>query len=289
MPNLSIGMFFKASSCSTRTPTVMLGSGYDGSQEELYHSACVEILKRGLNCVTYEGPGQPTVRRQQNIGFIPDWWTAASPVVDYLETRPDVDMTRLALVGISFGGTLAPIAAARDSRYSAVIAIDGLPDLQEALEEEIPTELIQPFTAGNKSEFDVIMNSYRSNSSQDSSLRWLIDQGLWAFNTTSPYEWFYELGNINMSAAAVANITKPVFVAKGQDDLLTLNQPELADVMFINNRTNGAALTTYHQFNTSLGAGEHCSLGAESQLWQVVLEWLSEVWGGLAYTNGLAE
>lgn len=195
-------------------------------------------------------------------------------------------MTRLGLVGISFGGTLAPLAASHDNRYSAVIAIDGLHSLRDALAEQFGPEIVGPFTAGNKSEFDLIVNSIRTNSSYDSSLRWILDQSLWAFDTTSPYDWFYRLGNVNMSAAAVSNITAPVFVAKGQDDTSTLNQPEIAYAMLVNNRTNGAALTTYHQFNTSLGAGEHCSIGAEAQLWQVVMDWLSGVWGGFAYTNG---
>jgi dienelactone hydrolase len=60
------------------------------------------------------------VRRRQHIGFIPDWWTSASPVVDYLETRSDVDIKKLALTGVSFGGILAPLAASRDKRYSAL-------------------------------------------------------------------------------------------------------------------------------------------------------------------------
>lgn len=88
------------------------------------------MLERGLNVVTYEGPGQPTVRRQQNIGFIPDWWNVLTPVVDYLESRPDVDMSKLALVGISFGGILAPRAASREHRISAVLAIDGFHSFQ---------------------------------------------------------------------------------------------------------------------------------------------------------------
>jgi hypothetical protein len=66
----AIGVFYKARNSNASTPTILAGSGYDGSQEELYHSLCVEVLKRGVNCVTYEGPGQPTVRREQNIGFV---------------------------------------------------------------------------------------------------------------------------------------------------------------------------------------------------------------------------
>jgi pimeloyl-ACP methyl ester carboxylesterase len=279
------GIFFKASASNALTPTIMVGNGYDGSQEESYHMACVEILKRGVNCVTYEGPGQPTVRRNQNLGFIPDWWTAATPVVDYLSTRPDVDISRLALVGISFGGTLAPRAASHDHRYSAVVSLDGLYSLQEALEEQIPKEITQYFNPKNATIFDEILNSIRLNTSYPTDLRWIIDQGLFAFNTTSPYDWFARLGNITMGPDIVKDLPMPVFVAKGQDDNSTLQEPEEAYQLLLTDRPNGKNLTTYHVFSSALGAGEHCSLGTESQVWQVVMDWLSDVWGGVAYAE----
>jgi hypothetical protein len=67
----AIGIFYKAKGGNEAAPTVVIGSGYDGSQEELYHSIAREVLARGLNVVTYEGPGQPTVLREQKFGFIP--------------------------------------------------------------------------------------------------------------------------------------------------------------------------------------------------------------------------
>lgn len=117
----------------TKRPTVMVGSGYDGSQEELYHSVGREILDRGWNFIKYEGPGQPTVRRQQGLGFIPEWWEVDTPVVDYLTKRHDVDTDKIALIVVSFGGTLAPLAASREHRLSAVVAIDGLTDFFSSL------------------------------------------------------------------------------------------------------------------------------------------------------------
>lgn len=50
-------------------------------------------------------------------------------------------------------------------------------------------------------------------------------------------------------------------------------------------RPNGKQLTHFHEFQTSLGAGEHCAIGAESHQNQVTLEWLSGIWGGLAFEN----
>ncbi|KAK5714917.1 hypothetical protein LTR15_010333 [Elasticomyces elasticus] len=282
----AIGIFYAAypDNCRGPRPTIMVGGGYDSSQEESYHSTCAQLLSRGVNCVTYEGPGQPTVRRSQNIGFIADWWSAATPVVDYLSTRHDVDMSKLALNGLSFGGILAPIAASRDSRYSAVIAIDGFHSAQDAFGEQFPAELIHLFNT-NASAFDDAMNSIVANSTYPSSLRWVIGYGLWAFDTKSPFDWFTRLGEITMSPEVVRDLHMPIFVAKGQDDLSTLDQPEIAYKMLTTGRDNGEALTHWHEFNTSTGAGEHCSLGAESQLWQVTMKWLSDVWGGLSYAD----
>lgn len=41
---------------------------------------------------------------------------------------------------------------------------------------------------------------------------------------------------------------------------------------------SGEDLSSFHEFNVSNGVGEHCSLGAEPQLAQVVFEWLEEQW-----------
>ncbi|KAF2173472.1 hypothetical protein M409DRAFT_61863 [Zasmidium cellare ATCC 36951] len=248
-----IGRFYRAANAIGRTPTIVVGNGYDGSQEESYHTIGLEILKHEYNFVTYGGPGQPTVRRQQKIGFIPDWYNVATPVVEYLSKRSDVDMSRLPLIGLSFGGTLAPIAASREHPFTKVVAIDGLVSIQQGSKEEWPKPIIELYN-----------NEWlrQRNSTYPSSLRWFIDQGLYSFNTTNPYEWFSRLGNITMSPEVVKTMPRPVFVAKGQDDTMSLNQPELAYEILVSGRPNGKNLTYFHEFNTSLGAGEHVAIGA---------------------------
>lgn len=97
-------IWFGASGVNTRRPTVIIGNGYDGAMEESYHQMGKAALERGYNVIVYEGPGQPTPRREQNLGFIPDWEQVVTPVVDYLITLPGVDPDAIALVGFSFGG-----------------------------------------------------------------------------------------------------------------------------------------------------------------------------------------
>ncbi len=49
-----------------------------------------------------------------------------TPTVDWLLARPDMDRDRIALMGMSLGGLLAPRAAATEQRVAALIAHDGL-------------------------------------------------------------------------------------------------------------------------------------------------------------------
>lgn len=127
-------IFYPASNDEVERPTILVGRGYDGAQEDLLHYIDFEVLSHGYNFATYEGPSQPTVRRDQKVGFIPQWEKVVTPIVDYLSSHPKVDANTIALVGVSFGGTLAPLAAAYEHRLAAVITLDGLWSMLEILE-----------------------------------------------------------------------------------------------------------------------------------------------------------
>lgn len=260
---------------STKRPTVIVGNGYDGSQEELYHTFGRAILDRGWNFITYEGPGQPTVRRQQGLGFTPNWWEAVTPVVDYLTKRHDVDTDKIALIGYSFGGTLAPLAASREHRLSAAMAIDGITSLFDATKSRLPPQINSVFESGNKTEFDALLLPLVDNTTVPTELRWAIAQSLWAFDTPSPYEWFTKLREFKVDQTVADGIHCPVLVGEGENDSLAPGQaPEMVQLL--------GKKATYNLFKTELGAGEHCQLGAESQVAQVAFDWLSDVWEGIS-------
>ncbi|EHK26159.1 uncharacterized protein TRIVIDRAFT_176493 [Trichoderma virens Gv29-8] len=259
-----------------RHPTIIMCSGYDGSQEELYHVAVEAALVRGINVITYEGPGQPTVRREQNLGFTHEWERVVSPVVDYALTRDDVNHDAIGLWGYSLGGYLAARAAAMEPRFepriAAVMAIDGVSDFGAAVFQKFPPELLELYKAGNKEGVDQAVKFAVSSPEAPTSFRWAIEQGLWAFNTKSPYEWAtkcldYKLGD------AVHNISVPFFVAEAEkDDLLPGQAKTVAEAV--------GELATYHLFTAEDGAGEHCSIGAAVLQNQVVFDWFQEVVSG---------
>ncbi|MFD4908978.1 alpha/beta fold hydrolase [Kitasatospora purpeofusca] len=80
----------------------------------------------------------PGPRHREGLVFRPDWENVVTPVVDFAERLPDVDSGRIALLGISMGGILAPRAAAFEHRLAALVAVDGLYDLGETSVRNIP-------------------------------------------------------------------------------------------------------------------------------------------------------
>ncbi|KAH6611261.1 20-hydroxy-prefusarin hydrolase [Trichoderma cornu-damae] len=253
-------------------PTILMCNGYDGSQEELYHVAVEAALSRGINAITFEGPGQPTVRREQDMGFIHDWERVVSPVVDYALTRDDVDHAAIGIWGYSLGGYLAARAAAFEPRLAAAMAIDGVRDFGATVVGKFPPELAVLFKSGNKEAVDQAVRDAVASPGAPTPFRWAIEHGLWAFNTKSPFEWATRCLDFKLGDA-VRNIKMPFFVADAEnDDLLPGQARALAQEV--------GESATYHLFAAEEGAGEHCSIGAAVLQNQVVFDWFQQVVSG---------
>lgn len=252
-----------------RRPTLIACNGYDGSQEEMYHVIGQAALQRGMNFIAYEGPGQPTVRREQNLGFIPEWEKVVSPVIDYALERPEVDGDAIALMGFSFGGYLVPRAAAFDHRAAAIMAVDGIYDFGQSILKHLPDELQQIFSSGDAEKFNAILNKVIADPTTVTSFRWGVQQGSWALKTKTPFEFMTKAQAYNLTGLT-DKITTPVFVGDAQLDGFFLGQgKELADHI--------GGMTTYHQFEAIDGAGEHCAIGATVYQDQVLLDWFEDI------------
>lgn len=248
-------------------PTIIIGGGYDGGMEEVWHQMGRAAYQRGWNVLMYEGPGQATPRREQGLGFIVEWERVVTPLVDYLFTLPSVDTSAIALVGLSFGGLLAPRAAAFEHRLAATVALDGLSQFGALFLEQFGTRLTEIFDSGNATLFDTAVNQARDV--EGTKFKWTVDQGLWAFDTESPFDWMTQ-----MQAFTLENITDlipgPLFCADADDDLFFLGEGKiLADEL--GNRS------TYHEFLSVDGAGQHAGIGSFVLQNQVVYDWFQGV------------
>ena len=173
-------IYFKAQTSPigppSRRPTIILGNGYDGAMEEMMHVSGFAALERGYNVILYEGPGQPTVRRDQNLGFIHDWERVVNPVVDFAVAQQDVDTSKIALLGYSFGGVLCVRAAAFEHRLAAAVAIDGIFDFN--CRARLPEFLGKIWDEGKMEEFDSRFSEVEFNPNVPTDARWGFQQGI---------------------------------------------------------------------------------------------------------------
>lgn len=263
------GIWFPASTDpNTKRPTLIMGNGYDGSQEDMYHTLVVPALERGWNVLTYEGPGQPVVRRRQNLGFIPDWERVVTPIVDYilLEHGQMVDDSRLALFGYSFGGYLAARAAAFEPRLAAVLLDGGIWSTYDAFTSQLDNDTLQILESGDGNTFDTVVSGLLRNPQAPTNIRWAIEQGLWAFNTRSPYEFLQSTKQYTMEGV-VDKIRMPVWIADAEFEGVFKGQAEAL-------KKAVGDKATYVRFNGT--AGYHCQVGALQELGRNMFAWLNQ-------------
>jgi dienelactone hydrolase len=107
---------------AARSPVIVMCMGLDSAKEEMDSNESV-FLARGMATLTFDGPGQG--EGEYDFAIRGDYEAVVKAVVDFLETRSDVDAGRIGLWGVSLGGYYAPRAAAYEKRVKACIALSG--------------------------------------------------------------------------------------------------------------------------------------------------------------------
>ncbi len=105
-----------------RPPVVAMVMGLDSAKEEMlaYQG---NFLDRGLATLAFDGPGQG--EGEYDFAIRGDYEAPVKSVLDWIETRKDLDAKRVGLWGVSLGGYYAPRACAFEKRVSACIALAG--------------------------------------------------------------------------------------------------------------------------------------------------------------------
>jgi len=105
-----------------KPPVVVMCMGLDSAKEEMddYEN---RFLQRGLATLAFDGPGQGEA--EYDIGICPEYEKPVKAVIDYLETRSDIDVGRIGIWGVSLGGYYAPRAACFEKRIKACVALSG--------------------------------------------------------------------------------------------------------------------------------------------------------------------
>ncbi len=263
------GYFYRpVAAKSQQLPTLIIQTGYDGTQEELYGYA-QEGVKRGYNVLTFEGPGQGSVIREQKIPFRSDWEKVVTPVIDYLSTRSDVDKDIIMLYGLSYGGYLAPRAAAFDKRIKILMVNGGIYDsvagILKHFKRIIKTrEGLIAFVANHPRIYTSICYLLMRFKT---STRWANEHGMYAFKVQTPAELILKLSEWSLRDYA-PNITCPTLVCDSDNELYEI---EGQSKMLYDKLTCQKTLLT---FTTEDGAGYHMQMGAFLKSNQLVFDWI---------------
>ncbi len=111
--------------------TVIVISGFDGTNEELWFETALEGLDRGFTVLVAAGPGQVAAMRDYpDLIFRPDYEKPIGAMIDFALEQPGVDPDRLAFYGISLGGHFSIRGAEHDDRIKALIANSPIPNLR---------------------------------------------------------------------------------------------------------------------------------------------------------------
>jgi alpha-beta hydrolase superfamily lysophospholipase len=260
----------KADDSGAPRPTVLHTNGYDSNVQEMYFAHAPAATRRGYHCLLFDGPGQGHALIRDGLTMRPDWEHVVRPVVDYALSRPEVDPRRLVLAGWSFGGFLAPRAAAFEPRLAALIADPGQWDQRDILAS-------LPLSPEDRARFPDVdpavltpFETWLKGDQADPLLRWrLLQRGLWVHGVDTLFDYLAAMTAFEISTVA-GQITCPTLVTAAEGDPIAAGASRLYEALQVSRK----ALV---RFTAAEGAGGHCESFARTLYHQRVFDWLDEV------------
>ena len=118
--------FIPAQNATGPAPMVVVFDGLDNCKEMSSVFCGLEFSRRGFNTLAIDGPGQGETLRLQKIPSRYDYEVPGRAAFDYVAKRKEVDASKVAIMGYSFGGYCAPRIAALDKRYAGGVAFGAM-------------------------------------------------------------------------------------------------------------------------------------------------------------------
>ena len=252
-------------------PTVLMPCGYDSPVEEFYTLGGYEAALRGFNVVAFSGPGQAEMLYERGIPFRPDFETVVGPVIDFVERMArseagsdgGLDATRIAIVGRSFGGWLAPRAASREPRIAALAADPAQADMGAVLAQRFPPEWLELLERGDPALNDRIWAAFPGMRGQEFWLARLRAHGL-----NTPLEYCQEMRRWTVDVEA---IRCPGFVSYGEGDFAQAT----TEAFFERLPNPNKRLVVYRDAD---GSGGHCEGMGPGRYFSDAFGWLRDLW-----------
>jgi cephalosporin-C deacetylase-like acetyl esterase len=228
-----------------KNPCVVRFGGFDTQKEMQYVRGTPDLVRRGVSYLLVDGPGQGEMVRFRNMYLRHDFEIAGSAAFDYLATRSDVDLDRVAIVAMSLGGYYAPRIAAMDPRYKACIAWGAIWDYHATWVKRL--ERIK-----------------------QAALPVPADHLLWACGVNNYDDALKKIENFKLDGVA-QKVTCPFMLMHGAADA----QVSMAEAQKLFD-TIASKDKTFRVFTEDEGGAQHCQRDYVTRAVDVVADWIDE-------------
>jgi pimeloyl-ACP methyl ester carboxylesterase len=268
------GLFARGLGSNGARSTIVHTNGYDSDLTEMFAAHVPAAIARGHDILLFDGPGQGRNLIRDGIPMRPDWETVVTPVLDWVLARPEVDPDRVVLAGWSFGGFLAPRAAAFETRLAALIADPGQWDQRDGIVAQLPLsdEGKATFPDGVDPHALDPMQEFLEGPDGNPSLRWsLLQRGRWVNDKPTLFDLLADLTRYRISDVA-GQISCPTLLTQSEGDPIGAGAEKLLDALTVERKT-------LLRFTAAEGAGGHCEATARRLFHQRVYDWLDNTLG----------
>ena len=252
-------------------PLIVAHGGYDSTLEELYFWFVAPALERGYAVLTFSGPGQGAVIRQNGLPFTPAWERPTTAAIDEFTRRFTAPET-IVLAGLSMGGLLAPRAAAFEPRIDGVIALDAMYNFQDTLFYGLPEVARTPLRWLHDNGYTSVVNTLVGMKMRsDVGSRWGIQNGQWVMGVDNPSDVFHAFAAYDLEGVA-NQITADVLLLWGDDDHF-MDAQQLRNMQ---QELNSARSVTTRSYSREEGGHEHCQTGILTKVHTHMFAWIAE-------------
>lgn len=237
------GYYLRSPKDDGNQPALISFGGLDSYKEELYFMVAEGALSRGISCLLVDGPGQGGTIRREKIYTRYDYEVPVGYCIDYLETRGDVDMSRVAVSGSSMGGYYAARAGSCEPRLAATISHGAVYSVYDNWQN-------RPDDHG------------------------LVDHIIWGTNSSDIHEARKKLEGFTLEGV-LENMKCPYLIVHGGHDVLGVKQ---ASKVYEYARESGVDVTMKLVSEEDTGA-DHCQHDNPTIGQEYMMDWLADQFG----------
>ncbi|MFK7978092.1 MAG: alpha/beta hydrolase family protein [Halioglobus sp.] len=135
------GLLVHAEGVNGPAPLMVQVNGLDSTKEMKYRVGLPDwFAQRGISSLIVDQPGTGEALRLQNLTARYDSEHWASPIVDWLVARDDVDPKRIGMEGVSLGGYFCPRAVAFEPRFACGVCWGANHDWRDVQKRRLDSE-----------------------------------------------------------------------------------------------------------------------------------------------------